>query len=120
MAVTTTTTFSRIGDSVRNLREEADRVVSKVRARVTSLARSPVKELGNLADDARRVRGDVRQQVEKAVRRIEAGVEQRVSQVVKPVAKYLDVVSREEIEQLNRRVSALEKRLHALDKSEAA
>lgn len=120
MSATSTTAFSRMGDSVRKLQVEADKVASRVQSRLTDFARSPVKELGNLAGEARRVRKDVRSQVETAVRRIEQRVEKRVYQVVKPVTKYFDIVSREELEELQRRVSVLEKRIHDLGKSAEA
>ncbi len=120
MSDTKTATFAQVGDSVRRLQAEADKVVGRVRTRLNDLARNPSKEFGGLVDEARRVRGTVRSRVESAVRRVEDRLEQRVSQLVKPVARYLDIASFDDVDELRRRVASLEKQIGDLDKSAKA
>jgi polyhydroxyalkanoate synthesis regulator phasin len=120
MSDTKTVTFTQVGDSVRRLQAEADKVVSRVRTRLSDLARNPTKEFGELVDGARRVRGNVRSRVETAVQRLEDRLEWRVSQIVKPVARLLDIASSGEVEELRRRVGSLEKQVGDLDKSAKA
>jgi polyhydroxyalkanoate synthesis regulator phasin len=120
MSDTKTVTFTQVGDSVRRLQAEADKVVSRVRTRLNDLARDPGRELSGLVDEARRVRGTVRTRVESAVRRVEGRLERRVSQLVKPVARYLDIASSEDVDELRRRVASLEKQIGDLDKSARA
>jgi hypothetical protein len=105
---------------VRRLHAEADKVVSRVRTRLSDLARNPTKEFGELVDEARRVRGTVRSRVETAVRRFEGRLESRVSQIVKPMARYLDIASSGEVEELRRRLGTLEKQVGDLGKSARA
>jgi len=120
MTSTKTATFTQVGDSVRRLQVEADKVVNRVRTRLNDLARNPSKELGDLVGEARRVRGTVRNRVETAVRKVEDRLETRVSQLVKPVTRYLDIASSEDVEELRRRVASLEKQIGNLDKSARA
>jgi hypothetical protein len=113
-------TFTQVGDSVRRLQAEADKVVSRVRTRLSDLARNPTRELGELVDGARRVRGTVRSRVETAVRHLEGRLERRVSQIVKPVTSYFGIASSVEVQDLSRRISSLENKIGALDKSAKA
>ena len=120
MSETKTGTFTQVGDSVRRLQAEADKVVNRVRTRLNDLARNPGKELRDLVGEARRVRGDVRHRVETTVRRVEDRLERRVSQLVKPVTRYLDIATSADVEELRRRVASLEKQIGDLDKSARA
>jgi polyhydroxyalkanoate synthesis regulator phasin len=120
MADTKSASFPQVGDSVRRLQAEADKVVNRVRTRLNDLARNPGKQFGDLVNEARRVRGDVRSRVETAVRSVEDRLEKRVSQLVKPVTRYLDIASSEDVEELRRRVASLEKQIGDLDKSARA
>ena len=127
MAATKATPLSQVGSSVRRLQEEADRVVSRVRTKISDFAKSPAKEIEGLVGEARRVRGNVRSQVRTAVRQVEERaepilnrVEQRVSRVVGPMARYFDLAQRGELQELQRRVATLEKRVQDLTKAAAA
>jgi polyhydroxyalkanoate synthesis regulator phasin len=127
MTATRVTPLSRVGDSVRRLQEEADRVVSQVRSRISDFARSPARELDNLVGEARKVRGNVRSQVRTAVRRVEEGaepildrVEQRLADALRPLVRYLRLASQADVEALQRRITSLEKRVQDLSKAAEA
>ncbi len=102
-------------------------MVNRVRTQISDFARSPAKGLGDLVGEAKRVRGNVRSQVRTAVRRVEEraepiinGVEKRLAEVAGPMVRYFDLASHAEIEALQRRVTALEKRVQDLTKSAEA
>ena len=87
---------------------------------LSDFARSPAKEIGDLVGEARRVRGDVRERVQKAVKQSQERIEERMAGVVKPVAQYFDVASRAEVDALQGRVGTLEKQISSLTKSAKA
>ena len=116
----TSSSFTQVGDSVRRLQAEADKVVNRVRTRLNDFARNPSKELGDLVGEARRVRGTVRQRVSSVVRRAEGRLERRVVDLVRPVVKYLDIASQDDVEGLRDRVASLEKQINDLSKSARA
>ncbi len=127
MSATRATRLSQVEDSVRRLQAEADRVVGRVRTKISDFAKSPAKEIGELVGEARKVRGTVRNQVRTAVERVEARaeplfsrVERSVLEALRPVAQYLDIASRREMEDLQRRLNVLEKRIDDLRKSAEA
>jgi polyhydroxyalkanoate synthesis regulator phasin len=120
MSKVRTARISQVGDSVRRLQEEADKVVGRVRNRLNDFARSPAKGLGDLVNEAGRVRRDLRASVRDAVQDAQTRLEKRVAEAVKPVAGYLDIASLKEMQDLRLRVAMLEKRVDDLSKSARA
>jgi hypothetical protein len=120
MSEAKTSSLTQVGDSVRRLQAEADKVVNRVRTRLNDFARNPTKEIGDLVGEARRVRGTVRQRMASVVRRAEGRLERRVVDLVRPVVKYLDIASHDDVEGLLDRVASLEKQVSDLSKSARA
>jgi polyhydroxyalkanoate synthesis regulator phasin len=113
---TATSRVDQVGDSVRRVQAEVERLVSRARKSFDDLTAERSGVLEGMIKQAKRIRGDLRKRADATFER----VEQRVNDVVEPVARRLNVATRADVEALAERVARLEKQIRTLSKSAEA
>ncbi|MBI2963802.1 MAG: phasin family protein [Deltaproteobacteria bacterium] len=119
---TKTATFPRLArlqESIRSVQAEGEKLLARLRKDAGKLvSRDQRKVLEALVDQARAIRSDIQKRTEKALRAIEARGKKLLSQIeartkkgVGPLVRRLSLPSKDEVERLARRLSALEKRV---------
>ncbi|TMA87810.1 MAG: hypothetical protein E6J77_09540 [Deltaproteobacteria bacterium] len=116
--------------SMKRMQTEGERLVSRIRRDARALTVGSRREaVSGLMADARRLQTDLRKRAERAIEEIESqrtrilsALEEQATRLVEAVVKRLNLVTKDDMHEMTKRLSAVERRLDALlkEKREAA
>ena len=116
--------------SMKRMQTEGERLVSRLRRDARALTVGSRQEaVSGLVADARRLQTDLRKRAERTIQEIDSQrarilslLEEQATRLVEAVVKRLNLVTKDDMQDLTKRLSAVERRLDALtkEKREAA
>jgi hypothetical protein len=121
--------FEDVRQSVKRMQEEGERLVGRIRhdARTFFVGRNGRPTVVSALPDVRKLRADVRQRAERALKeigsrreRVVATVEEQLARLTELTVKRLQLATHQELEGAVRRISDLERRIETLSKQQKA
>jgi polyhydroxyalkanoate synthesis regulator phasin len=115
--------FAQVQGSIQRLQKEGERLLGRVRKEAARLvSKDQRKVIEGLLAHARRLRIDIQKRAEKAIREVETRAEKAYRQFesqaekrIEPIVRRFDFASRSDVQRIEKRIAALEKRLEQLD-----
>ena len=114
--------------SMKRMQSEGERLVTRIRRDARAIAvGSRTEAMTGILSDARRLQADLRKRAERAIEDLEArrtrliaSFEEQSGRIIEAVLKRLNLATKEDVQEMSRRLAAVERRLDMLLKEKAA